>query len=267
MDSDDRDYISVDAWFDVIWFSRLVTPLMSYWGIFSISIEIHRSPLVCMIIPSYKIHAELRIRFHFVMILRWAFLWVVSSGSYFLVSLRFLDGVASGSWTLTSSFCRDTCQIYDASLLSYSWFIGTDWIHRMPGIFPSFGYEEGHSITNLLQFSPLGREISYLLHRSLFWRYSSRWAFSGAGHSGCDCLAICYSSVDCCIEITVVTPIRSSFFWDSLVDHLIWSSRLTTRASYETHGVSFKHFRWIESYGDMLHWGIFPPIIPLQFGV
>ena len=79
MDSNDQDYISVDAWFDVIWFSLLVTHLMPYWGIFPSLIEIRRSLLVCVIIPSYEIHIGLMILFHFVMTLRRTFPWVVSS--------------------------------------------------------------------------------------------------------------------------------------------------------------------------------------------
>ena len=45
---------------------------MPYWSIFAISIEICRSPWICMIIPSYEIHVRLMIRFHCVLILRGA---------------------------------------------------------------------------------------------------------------------------------------------------------------------------------------------------
>ena len=34
IDSDDQDYIFVDGWFDVIWYSQPVTHSMLYWGIF-----------------------------------------------------------------------------------------------------------------------------------------------------------------------------------------------------------------------------------------
>ena len=51
------------------------------------------------------------------------------------------------------------------------------------------------------------------------------------------------------------------FSGDSLVDHVIWLSRFTSRASFETYGVSSRPFRWIESCGDTLHWGIFPSSI------
>ena len=51
------------------------------------------------------------------------------------------------------------------------------------------------------------------------------------------------------------------------MDHSIWSSRLTSRASFEIYGVSFRPFRWIESCGDTLYCGIFSPTIPLQFGI
>ena len=160
----------------------------------------------------------LMIRFHSVMTLRWTFPWVVSSGSHFMISLRFLDGVISGSWTLTSSFHRITCQIFYASPSSYSWVIRTDRVHLMPywGIFPSFSYGDGRSVMDLLQFSSFDREISYLLHGSLFWRYSSRWAFSVAWCSGCDCLAIHDSSVEGCIEITVIT-LSDHFLWGLLI--------------------------------------------------
>ena len=126
------------------------------------------------------------------------------------------------------------------------------------GIFPSFGYGDERSLIGLLRFSSLGREILCLLYWSLFLWFSSRWAFSGAGHSGCDCLTIRDSSVDCCIEITVVT-LSDHFFWDSLVDHSIWSSRLTSRASFETHGVSFIPFWWIKSYATC-HTGAYFPL-------
>ena len=41
-------------------------------GHISLSIEIYRSPLICMIIPNYEIHTRLMICFHFVMILQWS---------------------------------------------------------------------------------------------------------------------------------------------------------------------------------------------------
>ena len=201
--------------------------------------------------PQLRDSVGLMIRSHFVMTLRKTFPWFVSSGSHFPMSLWFLDGVILDSWTLTSSFRWSTCQIYDASPLSCSWVIRTDQIHLMSywGIFPSFSYGDGRSVTDLLQFSSFDREISYLLHGSLFWRYSSRWAFSVAWRSDRD------------------SYLSRSLSWDSLVDHSIWSSRLINRAFFETHGVSFKPFWWIESYGDMLHWGIFPPIILSPFGI
>ena len=65
MDSYDRDYIFVDAWLDVIWFSRLVTHLMPYWGIFPLSIEICSLPLICVIVPSYEIRVGLMISISF----------------------------------------------------------------------------------------------------------------------------------------------------------------------------------------------------------
>ena len=69
MDSGDQDCIVDDWWFDVSWSFRPVTHSMPYWGIFALSIEICRSPWICMIIPSYDIHVRLMIRFHFVPIL------------------------------------------------------------------------------------------------------------------------------------------------------------------------------------------------------
>ena len=201
----------------------------------------------------------LMIWFHFVMTLRQTFPWVVLSSSHFPMLVWFLDGVVSGSWILASSFCQSTYQIFYASPSSYSWVIKIDRVHLMPywGIFPHLAMEMTVLITNLLQLSSLGREILYLLYGSLFWWCSSRWAFNGARRSGCDCLTICDSSVDCCIEIMVVT-LSYHFFGDSLVDHSVLSFRLASGASFETHGVSFRPFQWIESYGDMLHWAIFP---------
>ena len=92
MDSDDRDYIFVEAWFDVIRFSRLVTHLMPYWGIFSFSIEIcrfsllHDRPLLrdtCWVEDFVSFHHGSPV----------AFSWVVSSNSHFLMSVWFLYGV------------------------------------------------------------------------------------------------------------------------------------------------------------------------------
>ena len=122
---------------------------------------------------------------------------------------------------------------------------------------------------DLLQFSSLDREILYLHYWSLSLWFSSRWAFDGVGRSGCDCLAIRDSSADCCIEIALVT-LSDHFSRDSLEDHLIWSPRLASRASFETHGVSFRSFQGIEICGSMLYWGIFPLFITsshLQLGI
>ena len=146
----------------------------------------------------------------------------------------------------TSSFCRSTCQIFYASPSSYSWVIRTDRVHLMPywGIFPSFRYGDDHFLTGLLQFSSLGREISYLLHESLFWRYSPGWAFIGAWHSYRDNY-----------------PSRL-FSWDSLVDHSILSSWLASRAPFVTYGAFFRLFRWIESYATCHTRVYFPPSFP-----
>ena len=43
-----------------------------------------------------------------------------------------------------------------------------------------------------------------------------------------------------------------------LCSQLIWSFWLASRAYFETRGVPFSHFHWIESCGSMLHWDIFP---------
>ena len=40
-------------------------------GYISILVEICRSPLIFMIIPSYEMHTDLMICFHFVLILQW----------------------------------------------------------------------------------------------------------------------------------------------------------------------------------------------------
>ena len=46
-------------------FSRLVTHLMPHWGIFPLSIEICRSPLIRVIVPSYEIRVKLTISISF----------------------------------------------------------------------------------------------------------------------------------------------------------------------------------------------------------
>ena len=122
----------------------------------------------------------------------------------------------------------------------------------------AYGYGDDRSLTDLLQLSSLDRGISYLLHGSLFWRYSSRWAFIVAGCSSCDCLTIRDSSVDYCIEITWVT-LLDHFSRNSLEDHSVWSFRFTSEESFETYGVSFRPFRWIESYATCHTAAYFPP--------
>ena len=66
-------------------------------GHISLSVEIYRSPLICMIIPNYEIHTRLMICFHFVMILQWSLSWVIQTGSYFMIFSWFFDGVISGT--------------------------------------------------------------------------------------------------------------------------------------------------------------------------
>ena len=176
-------------------------------GYVPLSVEICRSPLIRMIIPSYEIRAKLMIRFHFVLTLRGNLSWVIQLGSYFLILLWFLDGVISGAWIPTSPFQWSTCQISYTSPLSYSRVIKTDRIHLMPywGIFPSFNCRDDGFLIDLLQSSSLSQEIYYLPYWLLFVWFSSRWDFSRAWHSGFDGLAIHDSSVDSCVEIVVVT--------------------------------------------------------------
>ena len=89
MDMDDYDHTFDDRWLEITWFFQPITHLMPHWGIFPFSVEICRSPLICMIIPNYEIRVRLMIRFHFVLILRWSLSWVISLGSYFLYSCDF----------------------------------------------------------------------------------------------------------------------------------------------------------------------------------
>ena len=62
-------------------------------GHISSSVEICRSPLVCMIISSYKIHVGQMIYLHFVIILQLSLSWVIQLGSYFFILSWFFDGV------------------------------------------------------------------------------------------------------------------------------------------------------------------------------
>ena len=64
-------------------------------GHISFLVEICRSPLIYMIIPSYEMHTGLMIRFHFASIFRWSLSWVIRLGPYFLVLSWFLDEVIS----------------------------------------------------------------------------------------------------------------------------------------------------------------------------
>ena len=95
-------------------------------GHISSSVEICRSPLICMIIPNYELHVELMIHFHFVLIIQWSPPWIIQSGSYFSILSWFLDGVISGALTPISSFQWSTCQISYTSPWSYSRVIRTD---------------------------------------------------------------------------------------------------------------------------------------------
>ena len=61
------------------------------------SVEICRSPLICMTIPSYEMHVGLMIWLHFALILRWSLSWVIRSGPYFLMLSWFLDVVISNA--------------------------------------------------------------------------------------------------------------------------------------------------------------------------
>ena len=172
MDSDDQDCIVDDWWFDVIWSFWPATHLMPYWGIFAFSIEICRSPWICMIIPSCEIHVGQMIQFHFVLTLQENLSWVVQLGSYFLILLWFLDGVISSVWIPISPFQWSTCQISCASPLSYSWVIRIDRVHLMPywGIFP-------HLAMEMIVLS----QICYSFHHS-----TERYCICFTGHYSCD---------------------------------------------------------------------------------
>ena len=71
------------------------------------------------------------------------------------------------------------------------------------GLFSSFSYGDDHSLTDLLQFPLLGREILHLLHWSLFLCCSSRWVSSRAWCSGFDRPTSQDYSVDCYVKIVV----------------------------------------------------------------
>ena len=84
-------------WFELIYFFRHVTFSTPHWGIFPLSDEIYKPPLIFMIILGYKTRVGLRVRSHFIMTLRMTSPWFVSSGSHFPMSMWFPDGVVSGS--------------------------------------------------------------------------------------------------------------------------------------------------------------------------
>ena len=89
------------------------------------------------------------------------------------------------------------------------------------GHIPSFSYGDDRSLADMLHFSSLDREISYLLHRSLFLWFSSRWAFSGAWRSGCDCPTI-HDPANSFDEIVVVTLADYSLETPQWITHLRW---------------------------------------------
>ena len=120
-----------------------------------------------------------------VVILRWSYFRCI--GSHIAISMKYMSDLLCIPMELFLSY-QDRPGTFDAIL----------------GHIPSFSYGDDRSLANLLHFSSLGREISYLLHRSLFLWFSSRWAFSGAWRSGCDCPTIHDPVVDCFDEIVVV---------------------------------------------------------------
>ena len=126
-----------------------------------------------------------------VMILRWSYSRCI--GSHITISVKYMS---------------DILYIPMELFLSYQGRSGTS--DAMLGHIPSFSYRDDRSLIDLLQFSSLGREILYLLYWSLFLWFSSRWAFGGAWHSGCDCPAIHDPAVDCFDEIVVVTLVDYS---------------------------------------------------------
>ena len=165
--------------------------------------------------------------------------------------LRFMDSRI----VIPSGYMSDLLCILIELLMSYQDGSGTS--DTILGHIPSFSYGDDHFLTNLLQFSSFGREMSYLLYGSLFWWCSSRWVSSGTGRSGCHCLAIHDSSVDCCIEITMVT-LSDHFSGDPLVDHSIWSSRLASRAPFDTYGVFSDPFDGLRAMWHATLGHIFP---------
>ena len=110
--------------------------------------------------------------------------------------------------TISVEYMSDLLCIPMELLLSYQDRSGTS--DAILGHIPSFSYRDDRSLTDFLQFSSLGREILYLLYWSLFLWFSSRWAFSGAWHSSCDCPAIHDPAIDCFDEIVVVTLMNYS---------------------------------------------------------
>ena len=176
IDSDDRDYISVDAW---LW-CHLIFPtchtfdaILGHISVFDWSFQI---PTYLRDWPQLRDihHIGDFVSFHH------------DSLMDFLLSrfirLTLSDVSVTFGWSRLKLMdfhiiiLSSTCQIFYASPSSYSWVIRTDRVHLMPywGIFPSSSYGNGCFVTDLLQFSLLGREILHLLHWSLFLCCSSR---------------------------------------------------------------------------------------------
>ena len=205
MDLGDQDCIVDDWWLEAIWFFWPITHLIPYWGIFPLRlrfVDLHwfawPSQLwdarwaddltsFCLdspVGPSLR-HSIRLIFFDIIMIIGWSYSRCI--GSHITISVEYMS---------------DLLYIPMESFLSYQGRSSTS--DAMLGHIPFFSYRDDRFFIDLLWFSSLSREILYLLYRSLFLWFSSRWAFGGAWHSGCNCPTIHDLAVDCFDEIMVV---------------------------------------------------------------
>ena len=177
-------------WWRVIWshlvfltyhtFDAILGHIPPFWSRFV------DPPLICMITLGFEIHIRLMIWFHFVLILRGDFLESFSQ--------IHIVWYSRDSWTELSHMPRFPRHHFSGVHIrsfvhppwSYSRVIMTNRISLTLywDIFPSFSRGDDRSLTDLLQFPSIGRDILYWPYWSLFLWFSSRWALSGARRSG-----------------------------------------------------------------------------------
>lgn len=151
---------------------------MPYWGIFPLSIEIYRFSLLRdhpHLPDTYQVD-DLALFCHDppVDLTLSRFIRLTPSDVSVIFVWSHL-GLIDSHIIISSECMSDLLCIPMELLMSHQDISGT--FDATLGHIPSFSYGDDCSLTDLLQFSSFDREMSYLLHGSLFRWFSSRWAF------------------------------------------------------------------------------------------